>query len=623
MSFLETRKLPQYTNYLGFLAKDTSLRTSELDMKTLTLKQPISRDLIGQYEATLTYCCYHSRLIYENKPGNIVKAYNFLNFSPLIFNKALSYIRLSKSENLRTLLANKTTNQTANNNSLSGYLMYDREHDLPFSITLFDYTVTQSKIFPNEKVIVIAFRGSLSIQNFMKDFKAYTESLFKVFPEGLFADVKQTVDSNPDLRKSVIDPLGKINPFGAHSGVVNGLKNNYQKIINSLDTLLKNHQNVSKIFITGHSLGAGYANVVALGLAQLKKIGQLKPTVHCVTFGGMKTFSRYTRNVFNDLLKNNYLTFDRVVTSTRFTDPSFLTTNVVPYIPPNIFHPGFSTLPTEIKTQSRTGRSRHISEIRSQDADIKRKQSWFSVSKAVSSNYNPLPYYAEFFNKFNDNVIDPSFKSEEYKALINSVISGKVTIRKAPADKVFKIIENLFNISKTESENLTAVIAKEEAQEAAEIKAMPLPNTKPPTAVVEEAKQNIKAEAAAYGPGGLPPDDPQAGGGNPILDNYQKDTVAMQPNEVVYTCYQITSFVPPPFSIATCHLSYMGVTWLSAGFNFGSGHSLNPLKKSARDYNSFAYLNFNKTTGLWSYTSDRAGGTRRERRGTNKTRRNI
>jgi hypothetical protein len=25
------------------------------------------------------------------------------------------------------------------------------------------------------------------------------------------------------------------------------------------------------------------------------------------------------------------------------------------------------------------------------------------------------------------------------------------------------------------------------------------------------------------------------------------------------------------FSILTCHLSYMGVGWLGAGFNFGSG----------------------------------------------------
>jgi hypothetical protein len=618
MSFLETRKLPQYTNYLGFLAKDTTLRSSELNLSSLTLKEPISKDIMGQYEATLTYCCYHSRLIYENKPSNIVKAYNFLNFSPLIFNKALSYIRLSKSENLRALLTNKSSNQSSNS-TLSGYLMYDRQHDLPFSITLFDYTVTQSKIFPNEKIIVIAFRGSLSFQNVMKDLKAYTESLFKVFPEGLFADVKQTIDTNPELRKSAIDPLGKINPFGAHSGIVNALKNNYAKIINSLEFLLRNNQDVSKILITGHSLGAGYANVIALGLAQLKKIGQLKPSIHCVTFGGMKTFSRYARNVFNDLLKNNYLTLDRVVTSTRFTDPTFLTTNVIPFVPPNIFHPGYSTLPTEIKTQSRTGRSRHISEIRSQDADIKRKQAWYSISKASSSNYNPLPYYAEYFNKFNDNVIDTSFKSEEYKALINSVVSGKVTLRKPPADKVFKIIENLFNISKTESDSLTNKAAAIDVQVASEIKATPVPNTQAPANVTQEAKETIAAETRAYGPAGLP-----VGGANPILDTYQKDTVNMQPNEVVYTCYQLTSFVPPPFSIATCHLSYMGVTWLSAGFNFGSGHSLDPLKKSSRDYNSFAYLNFNKKTGLWSYTSDRTGGTRsirRKRRSSNKTRR--
>ena len=248
MSFLETRNLPHYTNYLGYIASKNNnpLHLAKMRTDTLTIENPISKDIMGQYEATITYCCYHSRLMYENRPRKIITIYNFLNFSPLVFNKALSVVTFSDYKDV-LLLKSKGKLVETNTKEPSGFLIYDKQDDLPVSVTMFDYTKTPSKIFPNEKIIVIAFRGSLSLQNIFKDGNAVTETLFNVYPEGLFSDVKTYVDNHPELRKSYVNISGLINPFGAHRGFVSGMKNVYNIITEKLFFLLKTHPDVSRI----------------------------------------------------------------------------------------------------------------------------------------------------------------------------------------------------------------------------------------------------------------------------------------------------------------------------------------------------------------------------------------
>ena len=133
-----------------------------MNLKTLQVKTLIPKETLGKYEATLTFCCYIARLNYENRARKTLKAYDLLEYSPLVFNTGLSYLTYSKStdDKIEKNLGKKMP---------SGFLLYDAKHDTPLSITVFDYTKKPSLLFGNEKVIVVSFRGTLSIQSALKD----------------------------------------------------------------------------------------------------------------------------------------------------------------------------------------------------------------------------------------------------------------------------------------------------------------------------------------------------------------------------------------------------------------------------------------------------------------------
>jgi len=555
--------LGEFTNYLGYLVKSTEnkpLNNRPLSKSSLQINPLVDKNILGKFEATITILSYFSRLNYENKVRKVLKMYPILTYSPLVFNKALSYLTYSASTDNKIEL--NPTNKVA-----SGYLLYDPSHDTPLSITV--------NTILGEKCLVVSFRGTLSLKSLLKDLNIVYMNLFQLYGNELFSEEFAEVQSR-----------GKalVNPFGAHRGFVTGLQNVFPKIIEKIESLLTNHKDIKRIFITGHSLGGAYANLFSLGLAQMKKKGMILPDLHVVTFGAPKTFTSYARNVFNRLLLDEFMTLDRVTNRPRFPDPTMLTYDPIPLIPGHMEHPGFSILNPEIKTQSRTGRTKHVSELRNELSGIKSKTGFFS--KLVSRNYNPLPDYPEFYSNFKDS---SSLTADEYSKLLSSTVAGTVRLASGPAGKIIEIIKNIFHVSTNEITQSEKVAEKEMAEELKEIKEDPV---QVPAEVVADVKAINAAVDNAYANSGDPttPNAKEGGGSNSNL--YKQQTVKEDPNHLVYSCSQITAPIP----MVGCHLGYMGVGWVGGTHNAGSG---NP---ASRGYSEEATLYY--TDGNWTFSSD-------------------
>jgi len=579
--------LAQFTTYLGYLvnsAENNKLNQRPLAKKTLQINPLINKDILGTYEATITVCSYFSRLNYENRTRKVLKMYGILDYSPLVFNKALSYLTYSKSTDDRV-------EKSPESKKPSGYLLYDKKDDEPLSITV--------QPILGEKSLVISFRGTLSVKSLIKDLNIAYRNLFDLFGTELFDEEYKEVQGRG---KSLI------NPFGAHRGFVNGLINLSPIIIDRVKRLLVDHPDTKKIFVTGHSLGGAYANLMGLGLAQLKKKGTELPMIHVITFGAPKTFTPYARNIFNNLLIGGFMTFDRVANRPRWPDPTMLTYDPIPLIPPHLEHPGFMILNPEIKTQSRTGRTKHVSELRDELANIKAKRGL--ISWATSRNYNSLPDYPEFYSKFRDS---SSLTVEEYSKLLAITVGGTVRTSSGPAGKIVEIVKSIFHVSTADLAAADKAAVVEEKKEVAELKKEQPTVPKEVVENVEKAKEVVGNQYEAAGQ-----EDPtevaenKKGGGDLNRDSYKKQTVLEQPNHLVYSCQQITAPVP----MTGCHLGYMGVGWLGGTFNAGSG------TPAWRGYEKEATLYC--TDGLWTFVTDiKSGGHSRARKTMRKKRNNY
>jgi hypothetical protein len=571
-------KIPQFTTYLGdLLTSEGLLKDNTYDEKALKFTTQANKSLVGKYEAVLTFCAYLCRLNYETRPEAPIMAYNkLLTMSPLVFNKGLSVARgLAKKD---TFLAGPSDQKP------KGYLLYDPKHVNYCSVHVF----SGLRYFDKKDVLTISFRGSNTILAFAKDANVSFGSLFELYGKLLFFDEFQEVENRGSHT---------VNPFGVHRGFRNGMENILKDIMEKVALLLKENPFVSRIIITGHSLGGAYAPLMGLCLAQLKKKGGNVtgyPTIdlsripiHVISLGAPKLFTDYARNVFNSLLMGGWMTFDRVANRPRFPDP--VGTDPIPAIPTNMNHPGFLILKTEYKTQSRTGRTKHISELRDSVAGIKRKGILSSVK-----NYNALPDYPEFYQWFDDSTMGVS--AAEYSELINSnfLVHGtvKTGLGSPIAKKIITIVKTLFGISEAD-------IQKQEASEK--------PVVVPPgeadalkVALAAEAASEPASEPASEDPGQvgagmfglfgkkpqeqkiLPPSSnedpgpptptqsiPNRGASDPSQINVQSNTqkykgltVLEQPNHIVYSCQQLLGAMPVPG--AACHLGYMGVSFVGA-----------------------------------------------------------
>ena len=566
--------LAEFTTYLGYLVNSIEhkkLNGQPLLKKTLQITSPIAKDLVGRYEATITECCYFSRLNYENRGRKVIKMFSILDYSPLVFNKALSYLTFSKSNDDRI-------EKSPEGKVPSGYLLYDGVHDTPLSLSINNIL--------GEKCLVVSFRGTISMRTVLKDLNMVFKNLFELFGNDLFAEEFKEVQ---ERGKAIV------NPFGAHRGFVTGLINIYPIIIQRMKTLLEAHSDIKRVFITGHSLGGAYANIFGLAIAQMRKKSLLTmPDLHVITFGAPKTFTSYARNVFNKLLLEKHMTFDRITNRPRFPDPTMMTYDPIPLIPTHMDHPGFSILNPEIKTQSRTGRTKHVSELRNELSGIKSKAGFFS--KLISRNYNPLPDYPEFFKNFKDSSL---ITADEYSKLLNTTPGGTIRIGMGPAGKLIDLIKTLFNATPQEIQEVEKIVDKEMAKEVNELKEAPVE-------VPQEAVADVKAINAmvdkAYSNAGEPTVTDVKQGGSANSNTYKKQTVLEQPNHLVYSCSQITAPVP----LAGCHLGYMGIGWMGAGINAGSG------TPGWRGYDKEAVLY--ETNGNWTFVSDIKRGGRKTRR---------
>lgn len=544
-------KLAKFTTLLGSLVKEqtgTPLDGRPMNPSTLQLTTLLGPKIVGQYEAILTVLSYFTRLNYEKGPRLVTTMFKFLNYSPIVFNTALSYAKYATlPETSETDTAITVPN---------GYMLYVKQQDNRASITVHN----ELNMFPGETVLIISFKGTLSPWAMLKDLNASYRKLTDLYGPDLFKEVtvsaRQRQGSSP------------VNPFGAHAGFVSGMMGSvpgvvdgtgmYGLVIEKINYLLEQTPSIKRILVTGHSLGGAFASLMGLGLAQMKKKGSFQnQNLHLITFGCPKLVSDFTRNVFNGLLLEKYITLDRVTTASRY-NLGLSVADPVPLVPPHMDHIGFMILKSETKTQSRTGRTKHVRELRDELANIKPQQNLLST--LVSRNYSPLPYYEEFFQWFSDTQ-KIGITAADYKGMIESTPNG--TIRVGSTDRAKKVKTFV-----TQTLGITAAAAdKASANEAAAAKvvekeAATHKNEMGAIETIEAAAENpgpagqttaTQEQTAVVAVGGRR----RVRGGGANTDIYKTETVLNQPNHIVYSCSQITAGYMP---VLGCHLGYMGTS---------------------------------------------------------------
>ncbi len=558
------------TTLLGafFEKAGIDLASEAYNGKTIANPQP---KLVGQYEAALTQASYLSRLAYEEnevKLGGI----QLLNTNPLIFNTGIFYIygALSKSGKASVNKVAKYVGEGSviSKRSESGGI-FGKEAHCHFQVL--DYTGYNCGCpYPGERVLYLAFRGTSSVKDVFVDLRANPSSLKRLYESCQFADVEPTIPTSANSSTSINSGL-QVQPniirlkdtfwnhydekgFASHDGFIKVVELIMQEICDEVRRYLTTYQ-LDRIVITGHSLGAAKATLVAMILASFKSAGVqlLQPVrLHCITYGGPKLFLDYSRNVFNDLLIAGHLTLDRVANrsdnvasyalgslgtgvgaltavgtaglgaAAALVNPIIDPIPQYPIAPFSFYvHPGFMILKTETHTQSTTGRSRNISDIRTMFGGLDRKRGYF---------FNGLPTYVEYFNCF-DSVADLTYDTYKIKILINHlgrVYTGQVL------KNIKTFVGSITNIS------AVADLRKNEP-------------------VVEGATGTEVAAVAA-------PAEPQEFEGAQLggalfsrkeTKSYKDETVNQGPNHVVYMCDRNISSV-------VCHAGYVGVAYVGA-----------------------------------------------------------
>jgi hypothetical protein len=547
------------TTYLGTLLKEAGVpditklpyNGKQVDYSAYPSIHPMS--ILGRYEAGLTQASYMSRISYM---ANVRKlsSINFINHNPTVFNTALSIMRRNIN------LSDEVPGVSFNAKPFVGYgtVLYNKSktHETPCYFQIIDYTNHSGpSAYPGERVLYVTFRGTLSMKSaFLTDANittySVTELLSKCAMEGMTGlDAFSEDISNAENYRFAPG----IHPFGIHQGFVLNLRDMIGDICNTLEEILLSIP-IHRIVVTGHSLGGANATVASLIFAGFKRAGVKclqEPKLHCITFGSPKLFLDYTRHVYNRHLNQGILTLDRVAgrmgNLVLGMASAGTAIDLVPTIPPNLVHPGYMILKQEIKTQSRTGRSKNISDIRQMFGDssaVEKPGSAMGKLKSFTlgaiksySEFNGLPYYMEFLNCFET---VPGITQESYeKKFMNLPFA---TVYKVPgADNV--VYEGIKQL-------VMQVLGK------------PLNDSdfaKDSETVKEEPPLNIQLNEENT----IAPNSPQSGGFSfvsKLKKEYESSTLMNGPNHVVYSCKKNIS----PF---TCHLAYMGVGYggVSAG----------------------------------------------------------
>ena len=549
----ESLKLKVPLTYLGTLFKEeinANLPYENGQWKSLP-ENALKR--MGQYEAVLSQAAYFSRLMYD--PNEVIaKTAQFVHYNPVVFNTALSLIRYDYSR-----ITSPTASQTVivpnpiHPENKDGLILNSvgTMDDTPCYLQLLDYTGKINVPFPGKKVLYIAFRGTVTIGSALADANVASLSIDEILKTCSIGGKSGSQVFNKEIAETSSGKyLGKvrINPFGAHQGFVRQMKHIMDKVcvaLNDKFLALK----PDKIIVTGHSLGAANATLASLVLAGFKRAGLILPELHCITFGGPKLLTDYSRNVYNSFLQSGVLTLDRVANRasaaktagwTALSGGVLLgsTVDLVTLIPPNFDHPGFMILKTEIKTQTWTGRSKNISDLRQMFAGVKPPS-----SLSFSGTYNGIATYKEYLDCFQPLIND------KFAEIINKTgtlgawgpaYKAEYALIKTQVDKV---------LGKS-----TQDVAVDPTKQLGDL--APDPTVIKAAAAAEAA---AKAEEAAGAGAGAAKN--QNGGGE-YTDNYKENTMKYGPNHIVYSP-QMT------VSLSSAHLTYCGVGWNGIFKNIG------------------------------------------------------
>jgi len=521
--------------YLGTLFTDDEYKLPYKDGKLMTL--PLNaKQRMGQYEAVLSQAAYFSRLMYD--PNEVIaKTAQFVHYNPVVFNTALSLIRADYSR-----IFSPTASQTVivpnpiHPENKEGLILNSvgTMDDTPCYMQLIDYTGKTNVPFPGKKVLYIAFRGTITLGGGLADANVASLSIKEILDKCILGGKMGSQVFEKEI--AVANSASKgINPFGAHQGFVRQMKDIMVKVCEALD---KNFLplNPDKIIVTGHSLGAANATLASLVLAGFKRAGLINSHLHCITFGGPKLLTDYSRHVYNSFLTSGILTLDRVANRASAAKTAFsaaisggtallgATVDLVPLIPPNFDHPGFMILKTEFKTQTQTGRSKNISDLRQMFAGIQPPS-----SLSFSGTFNGIATYKEYLDCFQPLI------NEKFAEIINVTgtlgawrpkYKAEYALIKAQVDKVLG--------------KVTAEVSVDPGTESSAVA---------PGSDLTNAAGVVAAEEAAEGAAAAD----QEGGGE-YTDIYKAATKNYGPNHIVYSPQMTVS----PLS---AHLTYCGVGW--------------------------------------------------------------
>ncbi len=506
------------TTYLGTLFEKEGIDITKLEYNGKSLENASNyKSIIGKYEAGLTQAAYFSRLSYELNP--VITAMSQLtNYNPIVFNTALSLIRRKYSRYRTNNLQINNINEGIDKGSI--YYIKKGLIETPCYLQLLDYTnINENCPYAGERILYVAFRGTISLKSALTNAKATPASLTKLFTVSNFEGI-----NGMDAFKNELERTNGA-MFSSHYGFIENLEPLIHNILNQIEIYLKDNKPINKIIITGHSLGGANATLFSMILAGFKKAGVSllqNTSIHCITFGAPKLFSDYARNVFNNMLDNKILTLDRIanrIGSILIGSVSAgVSMNLVPTIPPNFVHPGYMILKTEIKTQSRTGRSKNISDIR---------EMFGGIASSGYFSFNGLPTYPEFLSNFKQ------IASDNYSKLLTK--QPLATLYSITSNSEYNNIKQLVQTVIGQVEDISPAQQQQEIIEA-------------------NIEQNSEIKV----------DETEQNGGGPQTELYKKTTIERGSNHIVYNCQKNISH-------ASCHMAYMGISFWGGLKNISLG----------------------------------------------------
>lgn len=512
-----------WTTYLAYQLKQNSTK-------------PV--DTLLKYEALLTQCSYLSRMAYC--PADIFcRMTQHLDVTPNAFNNYIRaiekiYERLfnykcsfdskyiqehskfseyfepfktnpnptTNAESIQSAGGAEFNNTGIKKNPPIGFFVQNNKH---MNAYLYVHD-NQNSGFNSKKTLFITFKGSSSIKDFMNDLSSAIvrdQLLSDLVPKDPIVQMPGGGDGNnkeekePLLNKTNKQPI----PGRAGYSFINTLKPSIKELCEKIE-LLKS-QGFERVIITGHSLGGALASLFGYYLkAYYNKL--VNVPIHVITFGACCTFDSIGRTEFNNFLnispgENGIFTLDRI---TIKADPVIL-------LPPDLDHPGYTLLKTEVKAFTKTGRTNEIGEIRKM----------LGLTSGYDGNDLLLSEkFVDLFTNSQDFKGTGSYDTDLYRSKFrikfgSNAKEQQLILKKAMPDAIPGKIRELFKTIESETANKRY-------------------NNAPQAGGISFKKELGEA-----------------------TDLYKEKTKEMMPNQINYNCY-IT------MTMGFCHASYMGVSYV-------------------------------------------------------------